>query len=32
MIEIIWDDKFKRIYKNWSKKHSDLIESFKEKK
>jgi addiction module RelE/StbE family toxin len=29
MIEIIWDDRFKRIYKNWSKKHPELVESFR---
>ncbi|MFH1901114.1 MAG: hypothetical protein ABIK26_02550 [Candidatus Omnitrophota bacterium] len=31
MIEIIWDEKFKRIYKNWRKKHPDLVESFRNK-
>ncbi len=31
MIEIIWDEKFKRTYKNWSKKHPDLVESFRTK-
>jgi len=29
MIEIVWDNKFKRVYKNWSKKHPDLVESFR---
>jgi hypothetical protein len=24
MIEIVWDNKFKRTYKSWSKKHPDL--------
>jgi addiction module RelE/StbE family toxin len=31
MIEIIWDEKIKRIYKDWSKKHPDLIESFRKR-
>ena len=31
MIEIVWDDKFKKIYKSWSKKHPDLVSSFKDK-
>ncbi|MFQ6120152.1 MAG: hypothetical protein ACE5KE_09735 [Methanosarcinales archaeon] len=31
MIEIIWDEKFKRIYKKWSKKHPDLVERFRNK-
>ena len=31
MIEIVWDKKFKRIYKNWSKKHPELIDSFRNK-
>ena len=31
MIEIIWDEKFKKIYKTWSKKHPDLVESFRNK-
>lgn len=31
MIEIIWDDKFKKIYKKWNKKHQELLNSFKEK-
>ena len=29
MIEIVWDEKFKGIYKKWSKKHPDLIEQFR---
>jgi len=28
MVEIIWDEKFKRIYKKWSYKHLDLVNSF----
>jgi addiction module RelE/StbE family toxin len=28
MIEIVWDEKFKRIYKKWSNKHPDLINPF----
>ena len=28
MIEIVWDEKFKRIYKKWSKKHPDLVNPF----
>lgn len=31
MIEIVWDKKFKRIYKSWSKKHPDLVDSFRDK-
>jgi mRNA-degrading endonuclease YafQ of YafQ-DinJ toxin-antitoxin module len=31
MIEIVWDEKFKRIYKKWSKKHPDLVNSFRVK-
>ena len=31
MIEIVWDNKFKRIYKRWSKKHPDLADSFRDK-
>lgn len=31
MLEIIWDNKFKRIYKGWSKKHPDLVDTFKDK-
>ncbi len=31
MVEIIWDEKFKRIYKNWSKKHPNIVESFRNK-
>lgn len=31
MIEVIWDKKFKRIYKSWSKKHPDLVETFRNK-
>ncbi len=31
MIEIVWDKKFKRIYKNWSRKYPDLVDSFKGK-
>jgi len=26
MIEIIWDDGFKKIYKRWSKKHPELVD------
>jgi len=29
MIEVVWDDKFKRIFKKWAKKHPDLIDEFK---
>jgi len=29
MIEIIWDDRFKRIFKKWAKKHPDLCDDFK---
>ena len=31
MIEIIWDENFKRIYKKWGKKHPDLVDSFRDK-
>jgi len=31
MIEIVWDEKFKRIYKKWSKKHPGLANSFRNK-
>ncbi len=31
MIELIWDERFKRTYKKWSKKHPDLIEVLKSK-
>jgi addiction module RelE/StbE family toxin len=31
MVEIIWDKKFKKIFKKWSKKHPDLVEVFKNK-
>ncbi len=29
--EIIWDDTFKRIYKKWSKRHPDLVNTFRNK-
>jgi len=29
MVEIVWDKKFRRIFKKWSEKHPDLIEVFK---
>ncbi len=31
MIEIVWDKKFKRIYKTWSKRHPDSVGSFRDK-
>lgn len=31
MIELVWDEKFKRIYKKWSHKHPDLVQQFKSK-
>jgi addiction module RelE/StbE family toxin len=31
MIEIFWDDRFKRTYKDWINKHPDLVEIFQEK-
>lgn len=31
MIEIVWDDKFKKIFGKWNKKHLSLTDSFKEK-
>ena len=31
MIELIWDEKFKRIYKKWSNKHPNLMDIFKSK-
>jgi addiction module RelE/StbE family toxin len=29
MIELVWDEKFKRIYKKWKLKHPDLEKQFK---
>lgn len=29
MIELIWDEKFKRIYKKWNQRHPDLEEQFR---
>ncbi|MBU4076462.1 MAG: type II toxin-antitoxin system mRNA interferase toxin, RelE/StbE family [Euryarchaeota archaeon] len=29
MIELVWDEKFKRIYKKWRQKHADLAEQFR---
>ncbi len=29
MIELIWDEKFKRLYKKWSQRHTDLEEQFR---
>ncbi len=29
MFELIWDEKFKRIYKKWSQRHPDLEEQFR---
>jgi addiction module RelE/StbE family toxin len=31
MLEIIWDKKFKKIYRSWSKKRPDLVGTFKDK-
>ncbi len=31
MTEIFWDEKFKKTYKKWSKKHPELVETFREK-
>ncbi|MCD5426091.1 MAG: hypothetical protein LRZ92_06515 [Methanosarcinaceae archaeon] len=31
MIEIVWDNTFKRICKHWSKKHPHLVKSFRNK-
>ena len=31
MLEIIWDKKFKKIYRSWSKKRPDLVDTFKDK-
>ncbi len=31
MIELIWDEKFKRLYKKWSQKHPDLEEQFRDR-
>jgi mRNA-degrading endonuclease YafQ of YafQ-DinJ toxin-antitoxin module len=30
MIKVTWDDRFKKIFKKWSKKHPDLIDEFKD--
>ena len=29
MIELIWDEKFKRLFKKWNQKHPDLNEQFR---
>ncbi|WP_373839627.1 hypothetical protein [Methanospirillum sp.] len=29
MIEVIWDERFKRIFKKFIKKHPDIIDEFK---
>ena len=31
MIELIWDEKFKILFKKWSEKHPDLKEQFRNK-
>lgn len=31
MIELVWNSKFKRKYKNWCRRHPDLAESFRNK-
>lgn len=31
MIELIWDEKFKRLFKKWNQKHPDLKEQFRDK-
>jgi len=31
VIEIIWDQRFKRIYRKWIIKHPDLVNSFKDR-
>ncbi len=31
MLEIIWDKKFKKIYRSWSKKRPGLVDTFKDK-
>ncbi|VVB94468.1 Uncharacterised protein [uncultured archaeon] len=31
MIELIWDDKFKKLFKKWNQKHPDLKEQFRNK-
>jgi len=31
MIELIWDEKFKRLFKKWTQKHPDLNELFRNK-
>jgi mRNA-degrading endonuclease YafQ of YafQ-DinJ toxin-antitoxin module len=31
MIEIVWDEGFKRLYKKWDRKHPDLISIFAER-
>lgn len=31
MIEIVWDEGFKRLYKKWVRKHPDLISIFEER-
>lgn len=31
MVEIVWDSKFRKTFKKWSKKHPELVETFKNK-
>jgi mRNA-degrading endonuclease YafQ of YafQ-DinJ toxin-antitoxin module len=31
MIELIWDEKFKRLFKKWNQKHPELKEQFRDK-
>ena len=31
MVELIWDERFKKIYKKWSRQHPDLKEQFARK-
>jgi mRNA-degrading endonuclease YafQ of YafQ-DinJ toxin-antitoxin module len=31
MVEVIWDDRFKTIFKKWVKKHPDLVDDFRER-
>jgi len=31
MIKLVWDDKFRRIFKKWSVQHPDLVSQFRDR-